>query len=303
MLRFVSLLVILAACDGVFGPMGSDIKVPIDRPAAPARDRAEQAPDVADAHEVAERVWALLQLGQLADAETQCAGAEALAPAGTARQRAVLLYRCGRVAEARRDAPARTRRLRAATALSPSPRVDRALSDSDRPPLAEHAMAAVRARLAEQGARNPEAFRLVDGPITLGPHRAASFEACAAPSEVCQGALVTFGVDDRPLDALLVAYGIVPGSLEPLTVPGASARIVVLRGDLPAQLQEALYLAARLDAGRITPVAFVHSTQTRPDRAARVRLDGDALVIDERPAPWDARLRLFAGAPVAASPR
>lgn len=277
--------------------------VAIERPAQAAQESARPGPPPPDAREVAERVWALLQLGQLSDAEAQCHAAEDDTPVGTPPERAVLLYRCGRVAEARRDVATRTRRLREAAALQPSPRVERALRPATAtPPLALETLEAVRRRLGELGAHSPADFTLVDGPLAVGAHRVATFEACAEPSEVCQGALVTFGPDHHPIDALLVGYGVVPGSLSPLAFPGANARLVAMRGDLPAQLHEALFVAVRVDAGRITPVAFVHATEERPDRAARVRLEGDALMIDERPAPWDARLRMFQGAPVAASP-
>lgn len=300
--RLWPLLGLLAGCDAVFGPADGSIVVPIERAAEAAPRTARDAGPPADAREVAERVWALLQLAQLDDAEGQCAAAEARPPTGTVRQRALLEYRCGRVAEARRDDATRERRLAAAFALFASPRIARAMGpDPARVPLPEATLAAVHARLQALGAAHGDLFELVDGPVAVGPHRVASLEHCARPSEVCQGALVLLGADGRPLDVLVVPYGAAPGTLEALAIPGARASLVAMRGDLPAELRVGLYVAARLDAGRITPVALVHATRARPDRAEKVRLQGDALVIDETPAPWDARLRLFRGAPVAAT--
>jgi len=299
--RFWAICALLPACDAAFGPDDDRVVVPIER-AAEASPAPAPAP--ADAREVAERVWALLQLGELVRAEAQCAQAEAgPAPTGSVRQRALLQYRCGRVAEARSDAAARTRRMDAAFALYASPRIARAIGpEPDRAPWDDAAVQAVRERLSALGARDTNRFVPVDGPVAVGAYKVASFERCARPSEVCQGAFVTLGPDGRPVDALLFPYGAAPGSLEVLTIPGARASLVAMRGDLPAQLRIGLFLAVRLDAGRITPVALVHGTAAQPDRAALVRLAGDALVIDETACPWDARLRLFRGAPVAATP-
>lgn len=297
------ILVLLAGCEAIFGSNEERVVVPIERNAEAAPvDRAAAPP--ADAREVAERVWALLQLQQHDRAEEQCAVAESgPTPTGTVRQRALLHYRCGRVAEGRRDAAGRQRRMDAAFALYGSPRIARAIGpEPDRVPWPAETVAAVRERLAAQGAQEAALFVPIDGPVAVGAHRAATFERCAQPSEVCQGALVTLGPDGRPVDALLFAYGAAPGSLEVLAIPGTRGSVVSLRGDLPAQLRVGLYLAARVDAGRITPVALVHGTPAQPDRAALVRPVGDALVIDETACPWDARLRLFRGAPVAATP-
>ncbi|MBI2897150.1 MAG: tetratricopeptide repeat protein [Deltaproteobacteria bacterium] len=299
-----SILVVLAlaACDEVFGSDEVEVVVSVDRrsPAPPAPNGPMSA---GEAHDAAERVRALLVLGDARSANEHCK-MSLVREGGEPRDRALLLFRCARCARALGE-EARARELfERSIALEPraGPIVARAVgSAAGPPPLANGSLASVRAKLGAMGVTEAARFELVDGPVAVPPFRAVTLERCVEPSDVCEAALVTLSADGSPIDGIRVPFGAFPGSLAAMRLSDPRARVVTWKADVRAELRIGLFLALRVDAGRLTPVALVYSSPQNPGRAEKVRGAPDALVIDEREAPWDVRLRGFRGAPVASA--
>jgi hypothetical protein len=285
----------LLACNSVFGSGESEVVVQVAG-AAPRPGERSVSPGE-EFEQDAERVRALLVLGDARAADQHCHGALGL-EGGAAHERAILAYRCARAAQALGD-ELRARQLFArASQLEPGARP---LESRPAVVLGAPVLGAIRAKLQAMGVAAARDFEVVDGPVAVGAHRVVTLERCVEPSDSCEAALVTLMPDNTPVDAVRVPYGSYPGSLVVMPLSDPRAHVVIWKADVRADLRIGLFLAARLDGGRITPVALVYSTDQDPARAAKVQMRQDALVIDETEAPWDVRLRGFRGAPVASA--